>query len=134
MSPRCEAPRGLRQWEVVLLEFPFSDSSKKKLRPVLVLSNSDFNRISNSVVVCQITSNLSSGFREYNVFIEPSDVCLYGDAFMRPSLVKPYMVFSVSKREVHFKVGVLSEEKADEVRERLRKLFDYRVFTVEQGK
>ncbi|WP_297508913.1 type II toxin-antitoxin system PemK/MazF family toxin [Thermococcus sp.] len=134
MSPRCEAPRGLRQWEIVLLEFPFSDSSKKKLRPVLVLSNSDFNRISNSVVVCQITSNLSSGFNEYNVFIEPSDVCLYGDAFMRPSLVKPYMLFSVSKREVRFKVGILSEEKADEVREKLRKLFDWQGFSVGQGK
>ncbi len=127
MNQRCEAPRGLRQWEVVLLEFPFSDSPKKKLRPVLVLSNSDFNRISNSVVVCQITSNLSSGFKEYNVFIEPGDVCLYGDAFIRPSLVKPYMIFSVSKKEVRFKVGVLSEEKANEVKEKLEKLFDHRV-------
>ncbi len=46
---------------------------------------------------------------------------------MRPSLVKPYMVFSVSKKEVRFKVGVLSEEKAKEVKEKLEKLFDYKV-------
>ena len=76
------------------------------------------------MVVCQITSNPSSGFREYNVSVEPGDVCLYGDAFMRPSLVKPYIVFSVSKKEVRFKIGVLSKEKANEVKEKLRKLFD----------
>ncbi len=123
MSQECEAPKGLKQWEIVLMEFPFSDSRRKKLRPVLVLSNSTFNRISNSVVVCQITSNLSSGFEEYNVRIDPEDVCLYGDTFIRPSLIKPYMVFSISKGEVRFKVGTLSGNKVEEVREKLEKLF-----------
>ncbi|GAB6100981.1 hypothetical protein JCM16138_02040 [Thermococcus atlanticus] len=123
MSPRCEPKGDLQQWEIITVAFPFTDSARKKPRPVLILSNSKFNRVSNSIVVCQITSNLGSGFEEYNVEITGDDVCLYEGAFIRPSLIKPYIVFSVSKREVRTRIGMLSPEKIDEVRANLRKLF-----------
>ncbi|ANF22633.1 type II toxin-antitoxin system PemK/MazF family toxin [Thermococcus piezophilus] len=78
MSQRCEPKGDLQQWEIITVAFPFTDSAQKKPRPVLILSNSKFNRVSNSIVVCQITSKLGSGFKEYNVEITGDDVCLYG--------------------------------------------------------
>lgn len=123
MSQRCEPKGDLQQWEIITVAFPFTDSAQKKPRPVLILSNSKFNRVSNSIVVCQITSNLGSGFKEYNVEITGDDVCLYEGAFIRPSLIKPHIMFSVSKREVRTRMGMLYPEKIDDVRASLRKLF-----------
>ena len=45
------------QRSVVLLPFPFSDFSNSKKRPALVVSNNEFNKKSEDVVCCLITSN-----------------------------------------------------------------------------
>ncbi|QDA30632.1 type II toxin-antitoxin system PemK/MazF family toxin [Thermococcus indicus] len=120
MKPRGE----LSQWEIVLIEFPFVDLRNRKLRPALVVSNDELNRISNAVVVLQITSNLGSGFVEYNVVITDRDVVRYpGTKPIKPSVVKPYVVFALDKRLVRKRLGVLNEKKVLEVKEGLRKTF-----------
>ena len=44
-----------RQWDVVVVPFPFSDRPGRKRRPALVLTNSSFNRAGHTVL-CMITS------------------------------------------------------------------------------
>ncbi|WP_461866674.1 type II toxin-antitoxin system PemK/MazF family toxin [Thermococcus sp.] len=116
--------RDLQQWEIVLLEFPFTNLRQKKLRPVLIVSNDVLNKTSNSVVTVQITSNLSSGFREYNVLLSDSDVNRYaGTQPMYPSLVKPYVIFTIEKQLVKKRIGLLKPHKIKEVKESLKKVF-----------
>ena len=43
---------------MLLVPFPFSDQSGKKVRPVIVLSNNDFNTNSEDIIVVGITSNI----------------------------------------------------------------------------
>ncbi len=120
MSPRNE----LRQWEVVLVEFPFVDLVGRKLRPALIVSNDELNGVSNAVIALQITSNLRSGFAEYNVLITDRDVARYsGTRPIKPSIVKPYVVFTLDKKLVRKRLGVLKEEKVAEVKEGLRRAF-----------
>ncbi|WP_068322109.1 type II toxin-antitoxin system PemK/MazF family toxin [Pyrococcus kukulkanii] len=79
----------LLQWEIVLLDFPFVDLIGKKLRPALIASNNNLNKISNAVIALQITSNIRSGFMEYNIKITDNDVMRYpGTKPLRPSLIK----------------------------------------------
>ena len=113
----------LHQWEIVILEFPFSDLTNTKSRPVLILSNDHYNRISNSIVVAQITSNLDSGFSDYNIEFSEEDVILYPGAFIHKSLIKPYAVFTAHKKLVKKIVGRLKEEKVEEVKDALRRVF-----------
>ena len=47
-----------KQREIVLVPFPFSDLSSAKKRPVLIISNNDYNQRFDDVVVCVITSTL----------------------------------------------------------------------------
>lgn len=49
-----------RQKEIYLVPFPFSDFSKRKVRPVLILSNNNYNKISSDLIICAITSNFSN--------------------------------------------------------------------------
>ena len=118
-------PKGdLQQWEIILLEFPFTDLRKKKLRPVLIVSNNILNKISNSVVAVQITSNLSSGFKEYNVLLSDSDVNRYeGTQPLYPSLIKPYVIFTTEKQLVRKRIGLLKPHKIKEVKESLKRVF-----------
>ena len=46
----------IKQRNLVLLPFPFSDQSGKKVRPVIILSNSSYNKNSQDVIVVAVTS------------------------------------------------------------------------------
>ena len=85
-----------KQGEIVLLPFPYDDLSRAKTRPALIISSNEFNRISRTVIVVEITSNLKSGFKELNVLIEDKDVRRYpGTKPIIKSIIKPYVIFSI---------------------------------------
>jgi mRNA-degrading endonuclease toxin of MazEF toxin-antitoxin module len=46
----------LDQGSVVLVDFTYSNQQQSKLRPALVVSNSEYNRISRDIVVMKIIS------------------------------------------------------------------------------
>jgi len=111
-----------KRGEIVLLPFPFDDLSGAKKRPVLIVSSNDFNKISRTIIVVEITSNLRSGFQELNIEISDDDVDRYPNTKpLKPSIVKPYVIFSVNKKLVIKKIGILKDEKLKEVFLMLRK-------------
>ena len=121
---RLKPHGGLKQWEIIMVEFPFVDLVQKKLRPALIIPNDSFNKISNSVVVVQITSNLFSGFREYNIPLSDSDVIRYEETLpMYQSIIKPYIIFTVDKRLIRRRIGLLKPEKIKEVKESMKRIF-----------
>ena len=65
-----------RQRDIVLIPFPFSDLSTRKVRPVLVLSNDAYNRRTEDLLVCGLTANLRP--LPYSVIIETVDVEVAG--------------------------------------------------------
>jgi len=48
-----------KQGDILLIPIPFSDLSSNKKRPVLVLSNNDYNNKTEDIIVAAITSNLA---------------------------------------------------------------------------
>jgi mRNA interferase MazF len=48
----------MKQRELLLVPFPFSDQSGKKVSPVIVISNDNFNEHSEDVIVVGVTSSL----------------------------------------------------------------------------
>lgn len=61
-----------RQRDIVLVPFPFSDLSRHKVRPVLIVSNDMYNQRSADVVVCGLTTNLTPA--HYSVTVDVTDV------------------------------------------------------------
>ena len=61
-----------RQRDIVLVPFPFSDLTRQKVRPVLILSKDTYNQQSADVVVCGLTTNLKSA--PYSITIDVADV------------------------------------------------------------
>ncbi|MBB6669992.1 type II toxin-antitoxin system PemK/MazF family toxin [Cohnella nanjingensis] len=61
-----------KQGDIVLIHFPFSDLSATKQRPVLILSNTTYNKSQSDLVVAAITSNLTS--KTYTIQITADDL------------------------------------------------------------
>ena len=49
--------------DVILVEVIFSDGLGVKLRPALVLSDNDYNKVRNEIIVSAITSNVKQIYR-----------------------------------------------------------------------
>jgi mRNA interferase MazF len=95
--------------DVVVVPFPFSDLTRAKRRPALVVA-----RVSDDdVILCQITSqDVRDG---YALSLVDSD---FQDAGLRrPSNVRPNRIFTADARLILYRIGGLKREKASEVTE-----------------
>jgi mRNA interferase MazF len=86
---------------VVLVEFPFSDLSDKKLRPAVVLAQA--NR--QDWFLCQITSNAAIDAKA--IQIQQADFAM--GSLRQESFARPDKVFTGHETLIERRVGVLSE-------------------------
>ncbi len=107
------------QREIVLVPFPFSDLSTYKRRPVLIISNNDYNAKHSDVVVLAITSKLYQD--EYSVEID--DNSLDFGILPEKSVIKIAKIFSISKNSILKKFSILSVDTFKEVEIKLIQLF-----------
>jgi mRNA interferase MazF len=92
---------------VVLVPSPFSDLSKSKLRPAVVLAGTGFD----DWILCQITSNPYS---------DPKAVTITDDSFTQGSLQKtsyarPGKLFTANRQLIKSEVGLLKKEAFEKV-------------------
>lgn len=109
------------QREIVLVPFPFSDLSTTKKRPVLIISNDDYNSKYDDVVVCVITSKKFKD--DLSVAIKDDDL-EYG--FMpEESTIKYHKLFTINKSKIVKKFSVVSKELFGFVSKNLCALFKH---------
>ena len=92
---------------VVLLPFPFSDLSRSKLRPAVVLADAGRG----DYLLCQITSN---------PYADPKAVVLTDDSFSRGSLqrtsyARPGKLFTANEQLIAAQVGSLKAAVINDV-------------------
>ena len=107
------------QRDILLVPFPFSDQSGKKVRPVLVLSNNNFNRFGEDIVVCAITSNLKQ--TRYSTLIDETN--LETGKLHEKSLVKVDSLLKVNKNLIIKNIGTLNKTTFQKVKNILRDIF-----------
>ncbi|MBI4289096.1 MAG: type II toxin-antitoxin system PemK/MazF family toxin [Chloroflexi bacterium] len=104
---------GESRWSVYTAELdPFEGSEQGGRRPVIIVSNDDFNRVMPVVTVLPITS-LKPGRR-----VHPSEVPLKkGDANLGvDSLVLAYQIRTISKKRIQNLIGAMDDsDKQQEI-------------------
>ncbi len=107
-------------FDVVVIPFPFTDSSKAKRRPALVLSQTtDFGKIIEHTILAMITSQKNEPW--------PLDVVIKNkklSGLAAPSVVR-MKLFTLDNRFILRKIGHLSKSDQTQVKKRLLKIFDY---------
>ncbi len=108
-----------KQKEIVLVPFPYSDLSSTKRRPVLVISNSNYNKNYPDIVVCVITSNLFKD--EYSVTLNDDDL----EVGMMPekSVIKCHKLFTIEQSQIIKRFSIINDRKFVEVIDKISVLF-----------
>jgi mRNA interferase MazF len=109
-----------KQGDILLIPFPYSDLTATKQRPVLVLSNSNYNISHQDIVVAAITSNATS--RDYLISITSDDL---DEGQLRvESGIRADKLYTFSNRIVNKKFGHLKPERFSEVKQQLDHLLN----------
>ena len=106
------------QRDLLLVPIPFSDLTRRKLRPVVVLSNDRYNRDGSDVLVAGITSQLIT--RDYTVPLDTPE--LEVGMMKRPSVVRADKVFSIDQRIVVSQFGRVGTGAFDRILNQLSTL------------
>ncbi len=94
--------------QVVLLAFPFSDLSRSKFRPALLLAPAG----SGDWIACQITSNPYADPRAITL----ADAAFASGGLRRPSYVRPGKLFTAHESLMDSAVGTLHAPELARIR------------------
>ncbi|RKX69511.1 MAG: type II toxin-antitoxin system PemK/MazF family toxin [Spirochaetes bacterium] len=106
-----------RQWDIILVPFPFTDLTTNKKRPALIISPDEYNR-GLDVIIAFITSNIKSPNKMGDYQIQDWKI----SNFPKPSMLR--MKFAtIDTSIVKKKLGVLSDTDKEEFRKLLMSFF-----------
>ncbi len=109
----------MKQRDIILVPFPFSDQTGQKIRPAIVISNNDFNTKSDDLLVCAITSNLKPS--DYS--IEISQVDIENGILHDKCAIKTESIIKIRKTLVIKKIAAIKDPTFLKVKEILLRLF-----------
>jgi mRNA interferase MazF len=97
-----------KKWDIVLVNFPFSDLTASKKRPALIISPDEYNK-SEDVIIAFITSNLPEKTGRYEYYINEWQ----NSGLLKTSILKMKLA-TVTKLVIHKKLGTLhtTDQKA----------------------
>ncbi len=107
-----------KQGDILLIPIPFSDLSSQKRRPVIVISNDQYNTKTGDVVVVAMTSNPQ--VTDYSFSITSSD--LVTGALNRPGRVRVDKIYTLSQTIVVKTFGQVNRVTIDRIRGSLQEL------------
>ncbi|AKB77808.1 hypothetical protein MSHOH_1325 [Methanosarcina horonobensis HB-1 = JCM 15518] len=101
----------VKQRDIILIPFPFSDLSTSKRRPAIIISNSYYNTRNDDVICCAITSNP----RNCAGYVPITSADLDKGQLNYQSRIKPTKVFTLNKNLIIKPLARLNIEKSKEV-------------------
>jgi len=106
------------QRDLLLVPFPFSDQSGRKVRPVIVISNDEFNEDSEDVIVVGVTSNISKD--RYTLGLSNND--LEEGKLFTPCCIKVENILKLDKYLIIKKIGKITKKKFSEILSQINRL------------
>lgn len=108
----------IEQKDLLIVPFPFSDQSGRKVRPVVVISNNVFNSHSEDVIVVGVTSNIKKD--RYGLSLANKD--LESGNLITNCMIKAENILKLEKGLIIKKIGKIKESKLKEIHSVLDKI------------
>jgi mRNA interferase MazF len=97
----------IQRGDVIMVEFPYSDVAKSKVRPAVVVQNDRDNQRLRKTVVAMITGNLRRRGDPSHLFIDPAVEPSTGLRY--PSLVSCNNLLTAEQADIRQTIGHLSD-------------------------
>ena len=101
----------IEQRALLLVPFPFSDQSGRKVRPVIVISNNKFNEYSEDLIVVGITSNILKD--QYTINLDNES--LEEGRLITKCCIKAENILRLEKSLIIKKIGKIKNIKLREI-------------------
>jgi mRNA interferase MazF len=98
-----------RRGDVVIIDFPFTDSGQSKIRPALVVQNDRDNQKIRKTVIAMITGNLRRQGDPSHLHVDPGHPDGVSSGLSFPSLVSCNYLFTVEQNSIQQVIGHLSD-------------------------
>jgi mRNA interferase MazF len=102
--------------QVILVSFPFSDLSSKKIRPCLIVGLAEFN----DIIVCQLTSRSYSSKRAIPLTVND----FASGSLIIDSYVRPDKIATLDKTVIKQVIGTIKQKKLAEIKNTLCVIFE----------
>jgi len=93
--------------DVVMVEFPYTDTARSKVRPAVVVQNDRDNQRLRKTVIAMITGNLRRRGDPSHLFIDPAAEPSTGLQY--PSLVSCNNLLTAEQTDIRQRIGHLSD-------------------------
>ena len=97
--------------DVLVVEFPFTDGSRSKRRPAVVVSSAGYNGSSLDVILLAVTSQIGPSGEELEAVL----VHWQAAGLAKPSALKP-VVFTLERSMIRQRIGVLESSDVLQLR------------------
>jgi len=101
--------------DIVIFEFPFSDSNESKKRPALVATNTN----DENLILSQITSQK----RPDKDIIPITKTDFEKGALKHDSFIRPTILFSIHKSRINYQAGSLKKDKIALIEKKFCEIF-----------
>lgn len=111
----------MSKWDVVLIQYPFTDLTVLKLRPAVVVSHNDYNA-GPDVVVAAITTNTTNLLQ--HEFLIPNTHAEFPATGLRvPSAARMDKIFTLHQSLINRTIGAFGPKLQAEAENKLRDFF-----------
>lgn len=109
----------IKQKDIVLLPYPFTDLEGRKVRPAVVISNDNFNKRSDDCIMVPLTSVIKD--LPYSILITQDD--LSSGKLVKPSRIRADKIFTVEKRLAIMEIGAINNVTFEKIKSEVAKVF-----------
>ncbi len=99
----------IRRGDVLMVEFPFTDTGQTKVRPAVGVQNDRDNQRIRKTVIAMVTGNLRRRGDASHLYVDPSDPDGMSTGLSFPSLVSCNNLFTIEQASILQVVGHLSD-------------------------
>jgi mRNA interferase MazF len=109
----------IKQKELVLLPYPFTDQGGTKVRPALVISNDIFNKKSNDCILIPLTTVIKD--EPYSILISQEN--LSSGKLLKLSRIRVDKIFTIDKSLIMMKMGAIDNKTFEKIKSEILKIF-----------
>lgn len=111
------------QGDIVIVELPFSDQVRSKYRPVLVISNDNYNNSSNDILVAKITGSHFNTPWETKLTNKDLD----NGMLKKTSFIDSGFLFTIEKSIVKKSIGKVKQKHLKSVLDKINQILERKI-------
>ncbi len=113
----------MKQGDIVLAEFPYTDLQQSKLRPVIIISSDEINEKKEDIIVGFISSMIPDKLLNTEYILEESDRAFKETGLKKKSVFKMDKIMTVEKIIIKRFLGKANEDLLNELISKLKIVF-----------